>query len=119
MPSFFPNIRAGLNHCGYDLFDDFSYYHPSQKGSASLKAVLPALTSASYDGLDIGEGNTASRKFMRVTFSDVGEQERRRVRETLEAYWKQDTQGLIDILFALQRLGADERGAFISAVDSL
>jgi Domain of unknown function(DUF2779) len=91
-----------------DVFRNFSYYHPAQNGSASLKAVLPALTSTSYDTLEIGEGDTASREFMRVTFSDVEEQDRHRVREALQAYCKQDTQGLIDILFALQRLGADE-----------
>jgi hypothetical protein len=91
-----------------DVFRNLSYYHPSQNGSASLKAVLPALTSTSYDGLEIGEGDTASREFMRVTFSDVGEQDRRRGREALEAYCKQDTQALIDILFALERLCGDE-----------
>ncbi|MBU0501633.1 MAG: DUF2779 domain-containing protein, partial [Candidatus Margulisbacteria bacterium] len=32
------------------------YYHPKQKGSASLKDVLPALTDLSYENMEIGAG---------------------------------------------------------------
>lgn len=34
-------------------------YHPSQKGSASIKAVLPAFTDLSYDDLEISHGGEA------------------------------------------------------------
>ena len=34
-----------------DPFKFFYYYHPAQKGSASLKAVLPALTGLNYKEL--------------------------------------------------------------------
>ena len=64
-----------------EVFRAMWYYHPSQKGSASLKAVLPALTGTSYEGLEIDEGELASREFMRITFSRVSRRERRRVRE--------------------------------------
>jgi hypothetical protein len=43
----------------------------------------------------------ASREFMRITFTDVPAAERAQVRRQLEAYCTQDTQALIDILFAL------------------
>jgi hypothetical protein len=89
-----------------DVFRNLSYYHPSQNGSASLKAVLPALTSTSYDGLEIGEGDTASREFMRVTFSDVEEEDRSRVRAALAVYCKQDTKALVEILHALEHLSS-------------
>ena len=36
-------------------FSNFHYYHPNQKGSASLKKVLPALTGISYEGLSIND----------------------------------------------------------------
>jgi hypothetical protein len=90
-----------------DLFAPFRsahYYHPAQHGSASLKAVLPALTGKSYDRLEIHDGGTASREFMRITFDDVPGQERIRVRRALEAYCRQDTQGMIDVLEALRKL---------------
>ena len=87
-----------------DVFGLFAYYHPAQKGSASLKAVLPALTGTSYTGLKISDGDTASREFMRITLGNVPNEQRAEVRQQLETYCKQDTQALIDILFALQRL---------------
>ncbi len=40
-------------------FREFHYYHPGQEGSASLKAVLPAMTGKGYDRLEISDGQTA------------------------------------------------------------
>ena len=42
-------------------FRSFHYYHPLQKGSASLKAVLPFLTGKSYEGMGIDNGEDASQ----------------------------------------------------------
>lgn len=89
-----------------EVFRGMSYYHPSQQGDASLKAVLPALTQASYAGMQIADGDMASREFMRITFTRVDEKERQRVKRALEQYCAQDTRGLIDILEALERLCA-------------
>lgn len=83
-------------------FKAFSYYHPDQCGSASMKAVLPALTGKDYKGLEIQEGGAASREFLRVTFGDVSESERKRVRCALEKYCGQDTEGMNWILDALR-----------------
>jgi hypothetical protein len=85
-------------------FRGFRYYHPRQNGSASMKAVLPALTGRGYAQLAIQEGDTASREFLRVTFGEVSEAERRRVRGHLEAYCGQDTEGMIWIIEALRQL---------------
>jgi hypothetical protein len=85
-------------------FRSFSYYHPAQQGSASMKAVLPALTGRSYEGLAIQEGGAASREFLRVTFGEVTEAERRRVRQDLEEYCGQDTAGMIWITDALRQV---------------
>lgn len=87
-----------------DVFGLFAYYHPAQNGSASLKAVLPAITGRSYGDLEIQEGGTASREFMRIMFNHAASGEREQVRQQLEAYCRQDTQALIDILCALQEL---------------
>jgi hypothetical protein len=85
-------------------FKAFSYYHPEQHGSASIKAVLPALTGKSYAGLEIKEGGTASLEYLRVTFGKVTEKERQKVRKQLEEYCAMDTEGMIDIVQELQRL---------------
>ena len=97
---------AAVNRRIVDLlipFRGFNLYHPDQGGSASMKAVLPALTGKDYTGLEIQEGGTASREFLRVTFTDVSEAERRRVRRALDKYCGQDTEGMIWILDALKR----------------
>jgi hypothetical protein len=83
-------------------FKAFNFYHPNQCGSASMKLVLPALTGKDYSKLEIQEGGAASREFVRVTFGDVSESERKRVRKALELYCGQDTEGMVWILDALK-----------------
>ncbi len=96
---------TGVNGRIVDLlnpFKAFNFYHPDQCGSASMKLVLPALTGKDYRSLEIQEGGVASREFLRVTFGDVTESERKRVRHSLEKYCGQDTEGMIWILDALR-----------------
>ena len=85
-------------------FQAFDYYHPEQHGSASIKAVLPVLTGRSYADLEIQEGGQASLEYLRVYFGDVPEPERRKVREQLERYCGQDTEGMVWIVDALRKL---------------
>lgn len=86
-------------------FRSFSYYHPDQGGSASLKRVLPALLpELSYDELEIGEGGTASSEYMRVTFGDVAEEERQRVRGALLDYCRLDTLAMVRIVGKLKQV---------------
>ena len=67
-------------------FRNFNYYHPQQLGRSSLKAVLPALTDISYDGMAIGDGQEASLKFLDITFGEVTSDERERIRQELLQY---------------------------------
>ena len=85
-------------------FKDFSYYHPQQLGSSSLKHVLPVMTNLSYTDMDIGEGNTASLKYMEAAFEDIAEKERQKIRHDLSIYCGQDTGGMVWILKKLQEL---------------
>ncbi|MBI2925382.1 MAG: DUF2779 domain-containing protein [Verrucomicrobia bacterium] len=101
---------AGVEPRFVDLlrpFRDFHYYHPRQRGSGSMKSVLPALTGRGYEHLAIQEGNTASLEFLRVTFTDAPADERERVRRQLEAYCALDTEGMIWIVEALRALVAN------------
>jgi hypothetical protein len=89
-----------------DPFRAFHYYHPSQMGSASIKAVLPALTGKGYDGMEISDGGTASSEYLRVTFGEeVSEEESRRVRKNLEEYCGLDTEGMVWIVDKLRKMG--------------
>ncbi len=85
-------------------FRNFDYYHPNQKGSASLKAVLPAVTGRGYEELDIAEGKLASIQFEKVTYGETSEEERYKVRSDLEKYCAVDTEGMIWIVDKLREL---------------
>lgn len=85
-------------------FRSFWYYHPEQKGSASLKSVLPAVTGKGYDGYDIANGEIASLEYYRVTYGNVPAAERKRVRQALLEYCKLDTEGMVWIVEELERL---------------
>ncbi len=85
-------------------FRDFSYYHPAQKGSASLKYVLPALTNLSYNDLEIAEGNTASLKFLESISGNISDEEHKKIRTDLLIYCGQDTGGMVEIIKSLRYL---------------
>ncbi len=85
-------------------FRNFAYYHPKQDGSCSLKKVLPALTGESYDNMEIGDGQTASSEYCRVTFT-ADNKDKAKVRKSLEEYCGLDTMGMVHIvekLYAFQ-----------------
>jgi hypothetical protein len=90
-------------------FQSFSYYHPEQHGSASIKKVLPAVTGKGYSGLAIAEGEAASSAFLTVTFGEVSEAERLQVRRDLEKYCGLDTEGMIWIVDELKRLSGEKK----------
>jgi hypothetical protein len=97
-------------------FKAFNFCHPDQCGSASMKQVLPALTGMDYTSLEIQDGGAAGREFLRVTFDDVTESERKRVRRALEKYCGQDTEGMVWILGALNGVRARRRPGLVHAV---
>jgi len=85
-------------------FRNFDYYHPAQKGSASLKSVLPAITGRGYEDLDINDGQLASISFLSATFGEMPEAERAKVMVDLEQYCGRDTEGMIWIVEKLNEL---------------
>ena len=85
-------------------FRGFHYYHPSQKGSASLKSVLPAITGRGYEEMPIGKGDDASLAFLSITFGDVSSEELARIREELLAYCALDTEGMVRIVERLREM---------------
>jgi hypothetical protein len=88
----------------WEPFKKFHYYHPAQKGSVSMKEVLPALTGRSYAGMDINEGETASVLYWNVTHKYAPEAEKQKVYTDLEKYCGLDTDGMRSIVEQLKRL---------------
>jgi len=85
-------------------FRNFYYYNPVQEGSASLKKVLPALTSLSYDDLDIGNGLVALGSFMKIVSGSASAEEVASIRAALEKYCELDTYAEVEILAALVKI---------------
>ena len=84
-------------------FRNFVVYHPQQHGSASLKAVLPALTGQKYDHLQVQDGQMAGWTFRRILESE-DEEESDGLRDDLEKYCRLDTFGMVLILRKLNEL---------------
>jgi hypothetical protein len=53
------------------------------------------LTGKGYEDLDISDGQAASIAFQAVTYGNVSEEERNKVRLDLEKYCALDTEGMI------------------------
>ena len=87
-----------------DPFRKFHYYHPAQKGSTSIKAVLPALIGQSYAGDAIEGGQQAAREYARVVYGDVPAEERDGVLQALREYCRKDTWSMVEILRVLESL---------------
>jgi predicted RecB family nuclease len=93
----FPDLRADVQALVIRLVDlkaifEKHYYHPSFRGSYSIKVVLPVLVPGlSYDDLVIADGSTASAAFARMAHAVADVDEERRLRSDLLAYCGRDT----------------------------
>jgi len=87
-------------------FTNFHYYSATQKDTASLKKVLPAITGKGYEEMGIGAGMDASIAYGRIINGNATEDEIARVRADLLKYCKLDTEGMIWIIAKLRELSA-------------
>jgi len=85
-------------------FTNFHYYNASQKDTASLKKVLPAVTGKGYQEMGIGAGMDASIAYGRIMYGNAAEEEIAKVRADLLKYCKLDTEGMIWVVDKLREL---------------
>jgi hypothetical protein len=85
-------------------FTNFHYYNASQKDTASLKKVLPAVTGRGYEEMGIGNGMDASIAYARIIGGNATEEEIAGARADLLKYCKLDTEGMIWIIAKLREL---------------
>lgn len=108
----FPEHKAELNDIVerivdlYAPFQDFQYYNSEQKGKASIKAVLPAITGESYKDMEISGGQVASISYLNITFGGVSKEQKDKTRKELEEYCCLDTKGMVWIVEKLKELVA-------------
>ena len=89
-------LRA-INTRIVDLMLPFSkrwIYHPNQKGSVSLKNVLPAFTDLSYKDLEIGNGNDAMSLYNTFMEGNLEKSSERKLWDGLSKYCERDTYAL-------------------------
>ncbi len=85
-------------------FRNFVYYSPKQQGSASIKDVLPAITSKSYKGMEIADGGTASVMFYKMAYGNSTAEEKAKIRDNLLKYCGLDTEAMVLIIDKLKEL---------------
>lgn len=99
----FPDLAARLEAVIARLFDleivvRRGYYHPEFRGSYSIKRVLPVLVpELSYQGLPIGDGDTAVAKFARMTLGQYERDQAAEVRRNLLTYCRLDTLAMVEL----------------------
>jgi hypothetical protein len=108
----FPDYKAALDAITdrmVDLMIPFRsrlLYHPDMKGSASLKAVLPAFVpELSYDAHAIGDGGTASNQYLSLAKGVVDDEKKESIISDLRAYCYQDTLAEVCLLEVLYEYG--------------
>ena len=98
-------LRA-INTRIVDLMLPFSkrwIYHPDQKGSVSLKNVLPAFTELNYKDLEIGNGSDAMRLYNTFLEGNLDKISKDKLWDGLSKYCERDTYALWVLLQTLAK----------------
>ena len=83
-------------------FRNFHYYCSSQKGSYSIKKVLPAITGEGYDNLEINNGADASVQYYESHIKHKNPDEK--LRKDMLDYCGMDTMAMVRIIQELKKL---------------
>jgi hypothetical protein len=75
------------------------YYHRDQRGSWSIKKVLPTVApELAYDGLEVGDGDAAQQAWLEAVRPETTEARRADIRTALEVYCERDTEAMVVLL---------------------
>jgi hypothetical protein len=83
-------------------------YHPNQKGSVSLKNVLPAFTELNYKDLEIGNGSDAMHLYNTFLEGNLDKISKDKLWDGLSKYCERDTYALWVLLEVLKDI-ADKK----------
>jgi hypothetical protein len=96
---------VSLNERVIDLYAPFRsrhIYSPKQKGSASIKAVLPAFVSGlGYEDLDIAGGGGAMESYLEFVLGNIPDSEQDKLWHDLFEYCKLDTYAMVALISVL------------------
>jgi hypothetical protein len=79
-----------------------SWYHRDQRGSWSIKAVLPTIAAnLDYSGLEVKDGGNAQEAYLEAISVSTGELRRQAIDAALRAYCGRDTEAMMVIASTL------------------
>jgi hypothetical protein len=80
------------------------YYHPTQKGSWSLKAVVPTIApELDYGALsDVADGTSAQLAYFEIIDPATPEQRKRELIDALRVYCRRDTEAMVRLVGKLE-----------------
>jgi hypothetical protein len=85
-------------------FKQFYYYHPDQRGSCSIKKVLPVMSDLSYKGMTISNGGEALSAYIRYFVNNKPHDNKEQLIKDMLAYCELDTWAMVLILRQLREL---------------
>jgi Domain of unknown function(DUF2779) len=71
------------------------WYHRDQRGSWSIKAVLPTLTDLDYRALEVKDGGDAQAAYLEAAAPDCPDDRRWALEEAMRAYCARDTEAMV------------------------
>lgn len=110
LAALFPDLRAPLLDMVQRTVDLLPvtrnhWYHRDQRGSWSIKAVLPTMTSLDYSSLEVKDGTAAQEAYLKAILPETTGEERARLSKDLKAYCAQDTWAMVELARFLSAAG--------------
>lgn len=103
----FPDLSEGLSRIAARIVDLLPitrnhWYHRDQRGSWSIKAVLPTVSDdLSYKDLAVGDGTAAQLAYLEAIRPDTTDERRDEIDHELRVYCGQDTKAMVVLLHKL------------------
>ncbi|KQP48436.1 hypothetical protein ASF31_02225 [Brevundimonas sp. Leaf280] len=99
----FPDLATSLHGIAAKIVDLLAvarnhYYHRDQRGSWSIKAVLPTVSDMSYEGLTVKDGTAAQEAWREAADPRTSAERRAELKAGLEIYCERDTEAMIVLL---------------------
>ena len=108
LASVFPDLEEGLRAIADRVVDllpvtKANWYHRDQRGSWSIKAVLPTVAAElDYADLEVKDGGSAQKAYREAIAADTGEPRRQAIDAALRAYCGRDTKAMIVLASVLR-----------------
>lgn len=84
-----------------------TWYHRDQRGSWSIKTVLPTVApELDHSGLEVGDGSAAQQAYLDAVAPDAGASRRSEIDAALRAYCRRDTEAMMVVARRLCGSGA-------------